>query len=107
MSNIFLLFCIAIQFGQSNTGELRLTVNDPGGLPIQSTVRLVSEANQLRQELQTSATGTLVAKRLPFGQYRVEVSRTGFATRTSMMIWWPCSSGIRTWSSPRTCRIAA
>src|SRR5437867_7207734 len=75
----FLLLWTAGQFGQTNTGELRLSVTDTDGLPIQSVVELVSEANQLRQSLETNPEGTLVAKRLPFGRYRVEVSRQGFA----------------------------
>src|ERR1700680_4154653 len=77
---LFVLLWTAAQFGQSNSGELRLTVTDPSGLPIQSAVELVSEANQFRQNLETDPEGTLVAKRLPFGKYRVEVSRSGFAT---------------------------
>src|SRR5712691_10864853 len=81
MSNcILLLLWSPAQFGQSNTGEFRLRVTDPAGLRIQSAVELVSEANQLRQTLETDPQGTLVAKRLPFGQYRIEVSRIGFAT---------------------------
>ena len=67
------------QFGQANTGELHLTVTDPSGLPVQSTVELVSEANQLRETLETSAQGTVIARRLPFGTYRVGVNRDGFA----------------------------
>src|SRR5229473_1559221 len=86
MSNcILLLLWTAAQFGQSNTGEFRLSVTDPAGLPIQSAVELVSEANQLRQTLETDPQGTLVAKRLPFGQYRIEVSRNGFATFTDLV----------------------
>jgi hypothetical protein len=82
---IVILLWTAAQFGQSNTGELRLTVTDPGGLPIQSAVELVSEANQLRENLETDTHGTLVAKRLPFGTYRIEVSRSGFATFTGLL----------------------
>jgi hypothetical protein len=86
MSNCMLLLLLAaVQFGQSNTGELRLRVTDAAGLPIQSAVQLVSEANQLRQDLETDSQGTLVAKRLPFGRYRIEVSRSGFATFTGLM----------------------
>src|SRR6267143_6003184 len=84
-SCIFLLLWTAAQFGQSNTGELRLTVTDPDGLPIQSGVQLLSDANQLRQTLETDPQGTLVAKRLPFGRYRLEVSRIGFATFTGLV----------------------
>jgi TonB dependent receptor/Carboxypeptidase regulatory-like domain len=67
------------QFGQVNTGELRLTVVDPSGLALQGDIELVSEANQVRERLQTDAQGTLTAKRLPFGTYRVTVTREGFA----------------------------
>jgi len=79
-SCLFVLVWTGAQFGQSNAGELRLTVSDQAGLPIQSGVALISEANQLRQNLETDAQGILVAKRLPLGRYRVEVSRAGFAT---------------------------
>lgn len=76
---LLLLLWTAAQFGQSQTGELRLSVSDPSGLPVQSAVELVSEANQLRQRLETDAKGTVVARRLPFGAYRIVVSRDGFA----------------------------
>ena len=79
------LLLTMVQFGQSNTGELRLKVTDPAGLPVQSAVELVSGANQLRQDLETDSQGTVLAKRLPFGRYRVEVSRPGFATFTGLV----------------------
>jgi hypothetical protein len=63
---------------QTDTGELRLTVTDPAGLPVQSDVELVSESNQVRQHLATDAGGMLVARRLPFGAYRVLITRDGF-----------------------------
>jgi len=64
---------------QSNTGELRIKVTDPAGLGVKSSVQLVSEANQIRKTLLTDDAGNLVAKQLPFGVYRVEVQREGFA----------------------------
>src|ERR1700676_3284657 len=82
---LFVLLWTAAQFGQSNSGELRLRVTDPSGLPIQSAVELVSEANQLRENLDTDPGGALVAKRLSFGTYRVEVSRAGCATFTGLV----------------------
>ena len=77
-SVVFLLLLLG-QFGQSNTGELRLTVTDAAGLPLPGAVELVSDANRLRQTFNTDAGGQLVAKRLPFGTYRVAVDRPGFA----------------------------
>jgi outer membrane cobalamin receptor len=73
------------QFAQSNTGELRLTVLDPSGSPLESRVELVSEANQFRQRLETDARGTLTAKRLPFGTYHVAVARDGFASFSGLV----------------------
>lgn len=67
------------QFGQVNSGELRLTVVDPSGLALQGAVELVSEANHVRERLQTDQQGSLIARRLPFGKYHVSVTREGFA----------------------------
>src|SRR5579872_1728241 len=64
---------------QSNTGELRIKVTDPAGLGVKSSVQLVSEANQIRTTLLTDDAGNVAAKLLPFGVYRVEVQREGFA----------------------------
>src|ERR1700687_4879096 len=66
-------------FGQSNSGGVRLKVVDPAGLGLQTSVELVSEVNQFRQSYVTDEAGTLVARNLPFGMYRVDVKRSGFA----------------------------
>src|SRR5579864_1777306 len=72
-------FILALQFGQSATGELRLVVRDSGGLPVECRVSIASEANDVSQPLETDATGQSVAKRLPFGRYRISVDQPGFA----------------------------
>ena len=64
---VLALLLMLAQFGQSTTGELRLTVVDASGLPLQSGVELASEVNQLRESLETDARGILIMKRLPFG----------------------------------------
>lgn len=71
--------CALPLFSQSNRGELRLKVTDPGGLGIGATVQIVSEANQYRNTLVTNDQGELDVQRLPYGIYRVEISRPGFA----------------------------
>ena len=73
------------QFGQANTGELRLSVVDASGLALQGDVDLVSEANQVRERLATDQQGALTAKRLPFGAYRVSVTRERFAPFTGVI----------------------
>lgn len=77
------LLCILLGclpgFAQSNMGELRLRVVDPSGLGVQSTVELLSEANQYRNVFTTDASGNLIARRLPYGLYRLEVRQKDFA----------------------------
>jgi len=73
----WLIVVALAQFGQSNTGDLRVIVTDAAGLPVPSAVQLTSE--QFRETLDTDARGILVAKRLPFGIYRVTVTHEGFA----------------------------
>src|ERR1022692_2592395 len=76
---LIVLLCALPLFAQSKTGELRLRVTDPAGLGLKSSVELVSESNQYRQRFRTDEAGALDAQRLPFGVYRLEVKREGFA----------------------------
>ena len=79
VSCVLALFMALGQFGQSNTGELRITVTDSSGLPLPGPVDVVSEAHDFRQRADTDPAGLLVVRRLPFGSYRVGVARAGFA----------------------------
>ena len=79
MLNCCVLAVMLAQFAPSNTGELRVTVSDPTGLPIQSSVELVSQANQVHRALQTNGQGQVIARQLPFGTYDIQVTREGFA----------------------------
>src|ERR1700730_3101449 len=82
-----LLFCLFVGqlFGQSNSGVVRLKVVDPAGLGLQTSVELVSEANQFRQSYVTDQAGALVARNLPFGINRVDANRPGFALYSSVV----------------------
>lgn len=73
------LLCASPMLSQSTTGELRLTVTDPTGLALQSTVELVSQGNDYRNTFTTDGQGTLDAKRLPYGIYQVQIKVKGFA----------------------------
>ena len=64
---------------QSDTGELRLTVTDPSGLGLKTTVELVSEANQYRYTLTTDDKGYVDFQRLPYGIYQVRIEAPAFA----------------------------
>jgi hypothetical protein len=64
---------------QSNRGELRLSVTDPSGLGVKTTVEITSDANQYRNNLTTNDDGTLRVQRLSYGIYQIRVEQTGFA----------------------------
>jgi len=73
------LLSTASLWAQSNVGELRLKVTDPSGSGVKSSVELVSEANEFRKTFVTDDSGSVAAKRLPFGVYRIQVQQQGFA----------------------------
>ncbi len=78
--SLFIFFCCALPlFAQSNSGELRLTVLDPSGRGVKTTVHLISEANQYTNSLSTNEQGKLNIQRLPFGLYQVSVALAGFS----------------------------
>ena len=76
---LFLLCCALPAFGQANQGELQLKVADPAGLAVKAVVRIVSEGNQYSNALTTDAQGRLVAQRLPYGLYQLQIKEPGFA----------------------------
>ncbi len=73
-----LLFPIVLP-AQSTTGELRLTVTDPTGLALKSTVELISQGNEYHHTFTTDDHGILDAKRLPYGIYQAQIRAQGFA----------------------------
>jgi hypothetical protein len=77
--NLTILVLALPLVAQSNVGELRLKVVDPHGFGVKSAVELVSEANQYETTLVTDDGGALIARRLPFGVYRVQIEQAGFA----------------------------
>jgi len=76
---VFVLALALLQFAQTETADLRVRVSDPSGLPLISSVELLSEGNQFHAEYQTDASGSVLVRRLPFGSYRVLVTRDAFA----------------------------
>ena len=75
----FFLFCTLPLVAQVNSGELRLQVNDPTGAVLKAGGRIVGPGAD--RTFQTDAQGAASFSGLKFGLYRVEISRTGFATR--------------------------
>jgi hypothetical protein len=81
MKRLVVLFFLGVSVlcAQANDGELRLKVTDPSGLGVRTTVEITSEANQYRTTLATDDEGAVVAKRLPYGVYRITIHESGFA----------------------------
>ncbi|HEV2323896.1 MAG TPA: TonB-dependent receptor, partial [Terracidiphilus sp.] len=54
-------------------------MTDPHGLGVKTAVELICEVNEYQNTFVTDDGGLMVAKRLPFGVYRVEIRQAGFA----------------------------
>jgi hypothetical protein len=76
---LFIFYCGLPLLGQSNSGELRLRVNDPTGFGVRTSIEIASEANQYRNTLTTNDQGRLDVQRLPYGVYQIGVRQPGFA----------------------------
>ncbi len=60
---------------QQPAGEIRLEVKDPSGAAAQASLKLNGRT------VQTDSQGVYVFRNLALGRYRIEVSKTGFATQ--------------------------
>ena len=76
------ILCIAMLHAQSGTGEIRLQVADPSGAPMQASARLRSQKAGVDRSFLTDTKSSTVLAGLPFGRYRLEVSKSGFATQS-------------------------
>jgi hypothetical protein len=79
----FLLFVAqlagTVAYAQS-TGEIRLQVKDPSGAALPASGHVVGPA--IDRAFRTDAQGAFSLGGLAFGRYRLEISRSGFATRS-------------------------
>lgn len=66
---------------QRELGELRLEVKDQQGAGVEAAVELISDANQVRRNFTADADGRATAQDLPFGLYRLSVTRAGFTPK--------------------------
>ncbi len=71
---------------QRGSGELRLGVTDPAGLGVEAEGLLAAPALHFQVPFRTDAAGNATVRNLPFGSYRLSLSRPGFATGSAMSI---------------------
>ncbi|MEQ1896446.1 MAG: TonB-dependent receptor [Vicinamibacterales bacterium] len=85
MTSFLPVALLLLQFAPALSGELRITVRDLAGLPVRTVVDVAGDAAQVHALVETDARGVAVARRLPFGTYRITVTdaasgrATGFA----------------------------
>jgi outer membrane receptor protein involved in Fe transport len=71
--------------GQVPYGEIRVQVKDPSGAPMEASGKLESVAPGVRRTFQTDPQGSFTLGNLPYGRYRLEVSKAGFVTQSAMI----------------------
>ncbi|MFZ0393837.1 MAG: TonB-dependent receptor [Terracidiphilus sp.] len=59
-----------------------MTVTDPSGHAVHAQVQVVSEANQYRYTFTTDDRGEVAARRLPYGNYQIQIQAPSFAPVT-------------------------
>src|SRR5450631_1861258 len=79
LASLAFLLASTVLLGQSDNGELRVTIHDNAGLAVPGEIQLVSQSNDYRQTLRAGDEGAVTFKRLPHGLYTVQVSQPGFA----------------------------
>ena len=76
----------AILWAQAPTGEIRLEVKDPSGAGMEASGRLQSVSSGVDRSFQTDPQGVYTFQSLPdLGRYRLEVTKSGFATPSVVM----------------------
>src|SRR5580704_17557770 len=78
-------FAALTLFGQSPEGEIRVQVKDPSGAAMEVSAKLESLPSGTTRSFRTDAQGTYTLVRLPYGRYRLEVSKDGFATQSALI----------------------
>src|SRR5262249_39906424 len=72
-------------YAQTPNGAIRLEVKDPSGKALEASGRLVNLSTGVNLSFQTDAQGKGALGNLPYGRYRLEVSKDGFATQTLLI----------------------
>jgi outer membrane cobalamin receptor len=85
MKTVLLLFFAGVACAQLGTGELRLSVTDPTGLPLPSSGTLVGDASRIERGFEANDAGQFTFQHLPSGRYRLSVRHSGFAPSSTLV----------------------
>jgi len=69
-------------WAQAPAGEIRLEVKDPSGAAMRVSGKLQNSAAGINRSFQTDSHGASTLTNLPYGRYRVDVSKSGFAPQS-------------------------
>ncbi len=83
--SIVLLGVAGLLRAQPPTGEIRLQVKDPSGAAVAASGTLRGQGGGSTQTFATDSQGVYDFARVPYGRYRLEVSKDGFATQSSLI----------------------
>src|ERR1700727_593182 len=75
----------AILRAQAPSGEIRVEVKDPSGAPVEAAGRIESITTKSTISFLTDPKGAYTIAHLPYGRYRLEVSKNGFATQSTVV----------------------
>jgi carboxypeptidase family protein len=70
---------------QLQEGEIRVKVSDPAGLPLPSSLFLVSQASRTERTYKSDDSGQFTFQHLPVGVYHLTVSHPGFAPYSTLV----------------------
>ena len=79
-----ILFCFAIAYAQSSSKHASITgvVQDPAGASIAGAQVQLILAHSVQQTVTTDQSGTFQFKRVPLGNYQIQITSVGFETTT-------------------------
>lgn len=77
-----ILLLPTLLLGQTRSGTIRVEVKDPSGAPIEASGKVTGPRSL---DFQTDANGRYSVSGLPYGSYRIEISKRGFATQSASM----------------------
>ncbi|MES1260549.1 MAG: TonB-dependent receptor [Acidobacteriota bacterium] len=85
---------------QGQTGEIRIEVKDASGAGMQASGKLQNLASGVSRSFHSDPRAPYAVSGLPFGTYRLEVSRSGFTTQTAVIVLDSASPVLKTISMP-------
>lgn len=80
-----ILVLVGSLYGQLTAGEIRIAVKDPSGVGMAVSGTLQSFSAGIQRSFETDSMGMHVFGALPFGVYRLEMHREGFANQSVLI----------------------